>query len=96
MLLSNTRSKDLKTQKKQGSILEAVGAISKVTNTLLEVKNSKTLNTTTLNQNGEGLKPIWVPKQNWSIPEIMQQQPQQQINILNKRNIKIDRSTYVS
>ena len=51
MLLSNTRSKDLKTQKKQGFILEAVGAISKVTTRLLEVKNSKTLNTTTLNQN---------------------------------------------
>ena len=35
----------------QGCLLEAVGAISKVTNTLLEVKNSKNLNTTTLSQN---------------------------------------------
>ena len=30
-LQSNTRTKDLKTQKMQGCILEAVGAISKVT-----------------------------------------------------------------
>ena len=45
------RSKDLKTQKMQGCILKAVGAISKVTNTLLELKNSKNLNTTTLNKN---------------------------------------------
>ena len=35
----------------QACILKAVGAISKVTNTLLELKNSKNLNTTTLNKN---------------------------------------------
>ena len=51
MLQSKTRSKDLKTQKMQGCLLKAVGAISKVTNTLLELKNSKNLNTTTLNKN---------------------------------------------
>ena len=51
MLQSNTRSRDLKTQKMQGSILVAVGAISKVTNTLLEVKNSNNWKTTTLSQN---------------------------------------------
>ena len=47
MLHSKSRSKDLKTQKLQGCILEAVGAISKVTNALLELKNSKNLNTPT-------------------------------------------------
>ena len=51
MLQSKTRSKDLKTQKMQSCILKAVGAISKVTNALLELKNSKNLNTTTLNKN---------------------------------------------
>ena len=35
----------------QGFILKAVVAISKVTNALLELKNSKNLNTTTLNKN---------------------------------------------
>ena len=35
----------------QSCILKAVGAISKVTNALLELKNSKNLNTTTLNKN---------------------------------------------
>ena len=34
-----------------GSILKAVGAISKVTNTLLELKKSKNLNTTNLSKN---------------------------------------------
>ena len=51
MLHSKSRSKDLKTQKLQGCILGAVGAISKVTNALLELKNSKNLNTTTLSKN---------------------------------------------
>ena len=51
MLQSKTRSKDLKTQKMQGCLLKAVGAISKVTNTLLELKSSKNLNTTILNKN---------------------------------------------
>ena len=35
----------------QGCILKGVGAISKVTNVLLVLKNSKNLNTTTLSQN---------------------------------------------
>ena len=47
MLQSKTRSKDLKTQKMQVCILKVVGAISKVTNALIELKNSKNLNTTT-------------------------------------------------
>ena len=51
MIHLKTRSKDLKTQKMQGFILKAIGAISKVTNALLELKNSKNLNTTTLNKN---------------------------------------------
>ena len=51
MLQSKTRSKDLKTQKMQGCISKAVGAIAKVTNTLVELKNSKNLNTTTLSKN---------------------------------------------
>ena len=51
MLQSKTRSKDLNTQKMQDCVLKAVGAISKVTNALLELKNSKNLNTTTLNKN---------------------------------------------
>ena len=48
ILEHETRSKDLKTQKMQGCILKAVGAISKVTNALLELKNNKNLNTTIL------------------------------------------------
>ena len=48
MLQSKTRSKDLKTQKVQGCVLKAVGAIFKVTNALLELNNSKNSNTTTL------------------------------------------------
>ena len=51
MLQLKTRSKDLKTQKMQGCVLKAIGSISKVTNALLELKNSKNLNTTTLNKN---------------------------------------------
>ena len=51
MLLSKTRSKDLKIQKMQGCVLKEVEAISKVTNALLELKNSKNLNTTTLSKN---------------------------------------------
>ena len=35
----------------QGCVLKAVGAISKVANILLELKNSKNLNTTTLSKN---------------------------------------------
>ena len=35
----------------QGCVLKAVGAIFKVTNALLELKNSKDLNTTTLSKN---------------------------------------------
>ena len=54
MLLSKTRSKDLKTQKMQGCVLKEVEAISKVTNALLELKNSKNLNTTTLSKNLSG------------------------------------------
>ena len=50
MLQSKTRSKDLKTQKMQSCILKAVGAISKVTNALLDLKNSKNLNIATLNK----------------------------------------------
>ena len=49
MLQSKARSKDLKTQKMEGCILKAVGAISKVFNALLELKNIKNLNTTTPN-----------------------------------------------
>ena len=41
MLQSKTRSKDLKTQKMQSCILKAVGAISKVTNALLDLKIAK-------------------------------------------------------
>ena len=52
ILQSKTRSKDRKTLKMQGCILKAVGAISKVTNTLLELDNSKNLNTTPLGKNG--------------------------------------------
>ena len=44
MLQSKTRSKDVKTQKMQHYILKAVGA-------LLELKNSKNLNTNTLSKN---------------------------------------------
>ena len=51
MLQSKTRTKDLKTQKMQGCVLKAVGAISRVSNALLQLKNSKNLNTTTLNSN---------------------------------------------
>ena len=51
MLQPKTRSKDLKTQEMQGCILKAVGSLPKVTNALLELKNSKNLNTTTLNKN---------------------------------------------
>ena len=51
MLQSKTRSKDLKTQKMQSCILKAVGAISKVTNALPDLKNSKSLNAFTLNEN---------------------------------------------
>ena len=51
MLQSKTRSKDLKTQKIQSCVLKAVGAISKVTNVLLDLKSSKNLNTATLNKN---------------------------------------------
>ena len=43
ILQSKTRSKDLKTQKLQGSILKAVWVISKVTDTLRNLKNSKNL-----------------------------------------------------
>ena len=50
MLQSKTRSKDLKTQNTQVCILKAVGAISKVNNALLELKNSTDLNTTTLSK----------------------------------------------
>ena len=51
MLQSKTRSKDLKTQKIQSCVLKAVGAISKVTTVLLDLKSSKNLNTATLNKN---------------------------------------------
>ena len=51
MLQSKTRSKGLKTQRMQGCILKALGAISKVANALLELKTSKNLNTTTLSKN---------------------------------------------
>ena len=51
MLRSKTRFKDLKTQKMQSCVLKAVGAISRVTNALLDLKNSKSLNATTLNNN---------------------------------------------
>ena len=43
MLHSKTRSKDLKTEKLQGCILQAVGVISKVTDTLIKLKNNKNL-----------------------------------------------------
>ena len=43
MLSSKTRSKDLKTQKLQGCILKTAGVISKVTETLINLKNSKNL-----------------------------------------------------
>ena len=43
MLQSKTRSKDLKTEKLQGCILQAVGVISKVTDTLIKLKNNKNL-----------------------------------------------------
>ena len=51
MLQSKTRSKNLKTQKIQSCTLKAVEAISKVTNALLDLKSSKSLNATTLNKN---------------------------------------------
>ena len=51
MLQSKTRSKNLKTKKIQSCILKAVEAISKVTNALLDLKSSKSLNATTLNKN---------------------------------------------
>ena len=51
MVQSKTRSNDLKTQKMQSCLLKAVGAISKVTNTLLDLKNRKSFNATTLNKN---------------------------------------------
>ena len=51
MLQSKTRSKDLEMQKMQACVLKAVGAISKVTNTLSELNNNKKLNITTLNKN---------------------------------------------
>ena len=41
MVQSKTRSKDLKIQKMQGCILKAVGVISKVTNSLIDLKNNK-------------------------------------------------------
>ena len=43
ILQSITRSKDFKTQKAQGCTLKTVGVISKVTGTLLNLKNSKNL-----------------------------------------------------
>ena len=51
MLQLKTRSKDLKIQKMQGCVLKAIGSITKVSNALLELKNSKNLNTTTRNKN---------------------------------------------
>ena len=51
MFQSKTRSKDLKTQKIQGCILKALEANSKITNGLLELKNSKHLYTTILSNN---------------------------------------------
>ena len=50
-LQSKTRFKDLKIQKMQSCVLKAVGAISRVTNALLDFKSSKSLNATTLNNN---------------------------------------------
>ena len=44
MLQSKTGSKDRKTQKMQGCILNALGATSKVTKTLLDLENSKNVN----------------------------------------------------
>ena len=49
MIHLKTRAKDLKTQKMQGFILKAVGAISKVTNALLELKNIFRKRTTLFN-----------------------------------------------
>ena len=43
MLQPKTISKDLKTQKLQGCILKAAGVMSKVTDTLINLKNSKNL-----------------------------------------------------
>ena len=43
MLQSKTRSEGLKTQKLQGCILKTVGVISKVTGTLINLRNSKNL-----------------------------------------------------
>ena len=43
MLQSKTRSEDPKTQKLQGCILKVVGVISKVTDTLINLKSSKKL-----------------------------------------------------
>ena len=54
MLQPKTRSKDLKTQKLQGCILKAVGVISKVTDTLINLKNSKNLSLNNL-RNSIGL-----------------------------------------
>ena len=51
MLQSKSGSKDRKTQKIQGWILNALGTTSKVTNTLLELENSKNLNTATIVKN---------------------------------------------
>ena len=51
MLQLKTRSKDLKIQKMKGCVLKAVGVISKVTNALLELKNTKNLNTAIVSKN---------------------------------------------
>ena len=51
MFQSKTRSKDRKTQKMQGCALKTVGVNYKVTNALLELMNSKNLNTTALSKN---------------------------------------------
>ena len=54
ILQSKTRSKDLKTQKLQGCKLKAVGVISKVTDTLINLKSNKNLSLNNL-RNSIGL-----------------------------------------
>ena len=51
MLKLKTRSKDRKTPKMQGCILKILGTTSKVADTLLELENNKSLDTTTLGKN---------------------------------------------
>ena len=86
MLQSKTRSKNLKTQKMQGCILKAVGAISKLSNTLLELKNSKNLNTTTLSKNLS--KMVQLKMLFWEYSLIINKHNQKLINMFKTQMLK--------